>query len=83
MPRTCGPHRLREDSTPLSLFGSFAGEYPLDDSKRLCVHTLESAMQAFTPGTETILGIFDLKGFSSKNADLGFVRFLVSESPTH
>jgi len=53
------------------------GEFSLDDSKRLCVHLLEEAISQLEPGTETLLGIFDLRGFASKNADLGFVRFLV------
>lgn len=55
-----------------------AGEFPLDDSKRLCVHLLEEAIAQLPPGNETLVGIFDLRGFGSKNADLGFVRFLVS-----
>ena len=28
-------------------------------------------------GPQTVLGIFDLRGFTSANADWGFVRFLV------
>lgn len=53
------------------------GEYALDDSKRLCVHLLETALAQLPPGNETLVGIFDLRGFASRNADLGFVRFLV------
>lgn len=53
------------------------GEFPLDDSKRLCVHLLEEAIAQLPPGNETLVGIFDLQGFGSRNADLGFVRFLV------
>lgn len=49
----------------------------MDESKRLCAFLLESAVSEMPQGCETILGIFDLKGFSSQNADLGFVRFLV------
>ena len=52
-------------------------EFPLEDSKRLCVHLLEAAMAQLPPGSETLLGIFDLRGFGNRNADLGFVRFLV------
>lgn len=29
------------------------------------------------PQVQTVLGIFDLRGFTSANADWGFVRFLV------
>ena len=34
-------------------------------------------MAQLPPGSETLLGIFDLRGFGNRNADLGFVRFLV------
>lgn len=54
-----------------------AGEWQLDDSKRLCVYMLERAISQLPEGQETVLGIFDLRGFKNKNADLGFVRFLV------
>ncbi len=54
-----------------------AEEFPLEDSKRLCVHLLEEAMAQLPPGSDTLLGIFDLRGFGNRNADLGFVRFLV------
>ena len=50
---------------------------PLVDSQRLCVHILERASDSLPEGQDTFLGIFDLRGFTSKNADLGFVRFLV------
>ena len=54
-----------------------AEEFPLEDSKRLCVHLLEEAMAQLPPDSDTLLGIFDLRGFGNRNADLGFVRFLV------
>lgn len=54
-----------------------AGEFLLDDSKRLCVHLLEKAIAELPPGGETLVGIFDLRGFGNRNADLGFIRFLV------
>jgi hypothetical protein len=53
------------------------GEYPLEDSKRLCVYMLEKALSQLPEGQETVLGIFDLRGFKNRNTDLGFVRFLV------
>ncbi|KAK9815632.1 hypothetical protein WJX72_007170 [[Myrmecia] bisecta] len=55
----------------------FTGARPPEESKKLCVHLLEKAISELPEGGETILGIFDLRGFTSKNADLGFVRFLV------
>jgi len=53
------------------------GERPLDDSKRLCAHLLEKAIDELDDECETILGIFDLRGFGTQNADFGFVKFLV------
>jgi hypothetical protein len=58
-----------------------AEEFPLEDSKRLCVYLLEAAMAQLPAGSETLLGIFDLRGFRNRNADLGFVRFLVRRRP--
>jgi hypothetical protein len=40
---------------------------------------LERALSKLPPGTENILGIFDLRGFRTENGDLQFLRFLVSE----
>lgn len=55
------------------------GARPLLESQRLCVHLLDRALERIDEGgcPPTVLGIFDLRGFSHKNADLGFVRFLV------
>ena len=54
------------------------GDFSLDDSKRLCVLTLEKALKQLPEGQNTVLGIFDLRGFKQKNGDLGFAGFLVS-----
>ena len=59
----------------------YAEEFPLDDSKRLCVHLLEVALAQLPEGGDTLLGVFDLRGFRNRNADLGFVRFLVRPCP--
>ena len=53
------------------------GAAPLVESQRLCVFLLDRAMENIPEDQETILGIFDLRGFTSKNTDLGFVRFMV------
>ena len=67
-------------SVVISLY-SCAGERPLDDSKRLCAHLLEKAIDQLDDECETILGIFDLRSFGPQNADFGFVRFLVGTLP--
>ena len=68
---TCAPNPLRANVG--------AGERPLDDSKRLCAHLLEKAIDQLDDDCETLLGIFDLRGFGTQNADFGFVRFLVPQ----
>lgn len=50
---------------------------PLVDSQQLCVYTLERALERLPPGQDTVLGIFDLRGFQSQNADMGFVKFMI------
>lgn len=52
------------------------GEYSLDDSKRLCVLILEKALKQLPEGQDTVLGVFDLRGFKQRNGDLGFAAFL-------
>eukprot|EP00249_Psilotum_nudum_P019664 c27364_g1_i4 orf=476-1327(-) len=49
----------------------------LVQSEKLCVYLIEKALHRLPKGCETILGIFDLRGFTSKNADLKFTSFLV------
>lgn len=42
----------------------FTGEYPIEDSKRLCVYLIDQAIrQAQAQGGEQIVGVFDLRGF--------------------
>ncbi|KAI8470161.1 MAG: CRAL-TRIO domain-containing protein [Monoraphidium minutum] len=53
------------------------GEFPLSESKRLCAHVLDGAVASLPPGGEQMMGVFDLKGFELKNADLQFAGFLV------
>lgn len=50
----------------------------------MCMHLLDEVVsrlpptqEARNPGDEQLLGIFDLKGFELRNADLPFVAFLV------
>eukprot|EP00897_Mesotaenium_endlicherianum_P007922 jgi/Mesen1/7158/ME000037S06519 len=46
-------------------------------SQQLCVFLIERALARLPPGEEQMLGIFDLRGFKSKNGDLAFVKFLI------
>ncbi|KAL9326530.1 hypothetical protein ACSQ67_007175 [Phaseolus vulgaris] len=48
---------------------------PADD-ERLCVFLIEKALSKLPPGKEQILGIVDLRGFRTENADLKFLTFL-------
>ncbi|KAG7614003.1 CRAL-TRIO lipid binding domain [Arabidopsis suecica] len=48
---------------------------PIEDEK-LCVFLLEKALSKLPAGQHKILGIFDLRGFGSQNADLKFLTFL-------
>jgi hypothetical protein len=41
------------------------------------VRRLPPTLDAPSPGAEQMLGVFDLKGFELRNADLAFVAFLV------
>lgn len=50
----------------------------------MCMHLLDEVVSrlpatadAKGPGDEQLLGVFDLKGFELRNADLAFVAFLV------
>jgi hypothetical protein len=54
-----------------------AGEFPIDDSKRLCTFMLDTALARLPPGGEQFLGVIDLKGMSLSNVDLEFVAFMV------
>lgn len=53
------------------------GEYPLEDSKRLCVYLLETALSKLDEGKEQVMGIFDLRGFTPVNADIPYSIFLI------
>ena len=54
-----------------------AGDFTLQDSERLCAFVIESALQRLPEGGESILGVFDLRGFGPSNADFDFFYFLV------
>ncbi|CAN1347860.1 Motile sperm domain-containing protein 2 [Linum perenne] len=48
---------------------------PVDDQK-LCAFLIEKALRKLPPGKDDILGILDLRNFSTSNADLKFLTFL-------
>ncbi|GAU47598.1 hypothetical protein TSUD_186100 [Trifolium subterraneum] len=48
---------------------------PADD-ERLCVFLIEKALSKLPTGKEEILGIFDLRGFGTENADFKYLTFL-------
>ncbi|KAF5459927.1 hypothetical protein F2P56_019833 [Juglans regia] len=48
---------------------------PAEDEK-LCVFMIEKALHKLPTGKEDILGIFDLRGFGTDNADLKFLTFM-------
>lgn len=53
------------------------GQHPLRSSIRLASFVLDQAVAALPPATDTLVGVFDLRGFGPANADLAFARFLV------
>ncbi|KAF6136955.1 hypothetical protein GIB67_030719 [Kingdonia uniflora] len=46
------------------------------ENEKLCVFLIEKALSRFPDEKEEILGIFDIRGFSTGNADLQFLKFL-------
>lgn len=47
------------------------------ENEKLCVFLIEKALSKLPHGKQEILGIFDLRGFGTKNADINFLTFLV------
>lgn len=48
------------------------------EDEKLCVFMIEKALQKLPTGKEDMLGIIDLRGFGTDNADLKFLTFLVT-----
>ncbi|XP_078149327.1 sec14p-like phosphatidylinositol transfer family protein isoform X1 [Carex rostrata] len=46
-------------------------------NQKLCVLLVERALSKLPPGSENILGIFDLRGFNIENGDFQFLKFLI------
>ncbi|OIW18335.1 hypothetical protein TanjilG_31475 [Lupinus angustifolius] len=53
--------------------------FPKDPTadERLCTFLVEKALSKLPPGKEQILGIVDLRGFGTQNADIRYLTFLV------
>ncbi|PSR96707.1 Motile sperm domain-containing protein [Actinidia chinensis var. chinensis] len=54
----------------------FPGKQNRSENEKLCVFLIEKALSKLPAGKEEILGIFDLRGFGTDNADLQFLTFL-------
>ena len=54
-----------------------ADQRNLEESQRLGVYVIEQALGQLDADHDSILGIFDMRGFSWANADFAFVEFLV------
>ena len=52
--------------------------YDRIEDEKLCVFLIEKALSKLPEGREDILGLVDLRGYSTKNADLNFLTFLVT-----
>ncbi|XP_048329384.2 phosphatidylinositol transfer protein CSR1 isoform X3 [Ziziphus jujuba] len=46
------------------------------ENEKLCVFLIEKALSKLPHGREEILGIIDLRGFGTENADLNYLTFL-------
>ncbi|KAJ4712379.1 Sec14p-like phosphatidylinositol transfer family protein [Melia azedarach] len=46
------------------------------EDMKLCAFSVEKALSKLPPGKDQILGILDLRGFGTQNADLEFLTFL-------
>ncbi|KAK9864277.1 hypothetical protein WJX84_009138 [Apatococcus fuscideae] len=65
-------------SVPAGTNLHITGEWPIDGTMKLTVYLLEQAMQKLEEtGSDTVLGIFDLRQFTSANADFSYAVRLV------
>ena len=48
-----------------------------EEDEKLCIFQIEKALSKLPEGQEQILGIIDLRGFGTANADMNFLTFLV------
>lgn len=53
------------------------GRFPLRNTQKICALVAEEALGKMPEGCETVLAVFDMRGFGPLNADLLLARFLV------
>ncbi|CAL1405264.1 unnamed protein product [Linum trigynum] len=54
----------------------FPGVHAPEDDQKLCAFLIEKALRMLPPGKDDILGVIDLRNFSTANADVKFLTFL-------
>lgn len=54
-----------------------SGRFPLENTQKICALVAEEALEKMPEGCETVLAVFDMRGFGPLNADLLLARFLV------
>ncbi|XP_021650683.2 CRAL-TRIO domain-containing protein C3H8.02 isoform X3 [Hevea brasiliensis] len=54
----------------------FPGVHEPVENEKLCVFLVEKALAKLPAGKDEILGVFDLRGFGTGNADLKFLTFV-------
>jgi hypothetical protein len=64
-------------AAPAAAYTFLSGDFSIEDSKRLCVYSLNTALSKLPEGREQIMGLIDLRGISLSNIDLVFVAFMV------
>uniref|UniRef100_A0A7S3ECH6 CRAL-TRIO domain-containing protein n=2 Tax=Rhodosorus marinus TaxID=101924 RepID=A0A7S3ECH6_9RHOD len=52
-------------------------QFPFESSERLIQKMMDDAVEDMTDGTETILGVVDMRGFAMKNSDVKLAQLLV------
>lgn len=52
-------------------------EFPFESSERLIQTMMDDALESLPAGTETILGIVDMRGFGMRNSDVRLAQLLI------
>eukprot|EP00878_Enallax_costatus_P036919 GHUV01041540.1.p1 GENE.GHUV01041540.1~~GHUV01041540.1.p1 ORF type:complete len:121 (-),score=26.66 GHUV01041540.1:103-465(-) len=62
---------------PLLPYYTPTGQFPLVDSKRLCIYTLDTAVSQLPVGGDHMIAAIDLKGLGFSNIDVPFMVWLI------